>query len=389
MAYRRHYWERSAKRACKVLVDDGKKEERLVEEEQQDREDTSLLIYKLGRDMSITCLLRCSRSEYGRIASINRGFRSVISSGEIYKIRRQMGIIEHWVYFSCSLVEWDAFDPRSNHWMRLPVMTSNECFMSSDKESLGVGTELLVFGMETLSQIIYRYSLLDNKWSSGMQLNTPRFLFGSASVGGIAILAGGCNADGKLLRSAELYNSDTGKWVNLPRMNKARKLCSAVFVDGKFYVIGGMGPGYTALTCGEEYDMKTQTWREIPNMYPRRKEEEVRNAAVEAPPLIAVVNNVLYSADYTRCEVRRYDKATNSWVVLGQLPERVVSTDGWGVAFRACGDRILVLGGPRAYGGRYVEIYSWTPGEGGELKWKVLATRQLGHFVYNCAVMGC
>lgn len=302
-----------------------------------------------------------------------------------------MGIIEHWIYFSCSLLEWDAYDPNSNRWMRLPIMASNECFMSSDKESLAVGTELLVFGKETMSQVIYRYSILNNKWSSGMNMNTPRFLFGSASLGEVAILAGGCDPKGNLLNSAELYNSETGTWVTLPRMNKARKMCSAVFLEGKFYVIGGTGAGNTTLTCGEEYDLKTRTWREIPNMYPGRNAGDgaaVPVAAVEAPPLVAVVNDNLYAADYAHREVKRYDKARQVWVAVGRLPERVVSTNGWGLAFRACGDRLIVIGGPRALGGRMIEIYSWAPDQG-QLHWGVLASRQLGNFVYNCAVMGC
>ncbi|PPR83832.1 hypothetical protein GOBAR_AA36881 [Gossypium barbadense] len=116
-----------------------------------DHSETSLLIQQLGQDISINCLLRCSRSDYGAIASLNKGFRSVIRSGELYKLRREMGIVEHWIYFSCSLLEWEAFDPIRHRWMHLPKMTSNECFMCSDKESLAVGTELLVFGKEISS----------------------------------------------------------------------------------------------------------------------------------------------------------------------------------------------------------------------------------------------
>ncbi|KAG5608159.1 hypothetical protein H5410_019440 [Solanum commersonii] len=60
-----------------------------------------------------------------------------------------------------------------------------------------------------------------NTWSSRMQMNAPRCLFGSTSVGEIYILAG-----------------ETGTWKTLPSMNKWRKMC---FVDGNFYVIGGIG----------------------------------------------------------------------------------------------------------------------------------------------------
>ncbi|KAF9625990.1 hypothetical protein IFM89_028376 [Coptis chinensis] len=345
-----------------------------------DQSDSSSLIQPLGRDISINCLIRCSRSDYNLLASLNRSFNSLIRSGELYRLRRMMGVVEHWVYFSCHVLEWEAFDPIRRRWMHLPRMPANECFMCSDKESLAVGTELLVFGKEITSHVIWRYSILTNSWSSGMTMNFPRCLFGSASLGEIAILAGGCDSQGRVLCSAELYNSETGTWVTLPSMNKPRKMCSGVFMDGKFYVIGGSNS--ELLSCGEEYNLETRTWREIPNMFPGR------NGPTEAPPLVAVVNNQLYAADYAEKEVRKYNKEQNLWITVGRLPERAVSMNGWGLAFRACGDRLIVIGGPRALGGGIIELNSWVPKEGLP-QWAVLDRKHSGSFVYNCAVMGC
>lgn len=350
------------------------------------------LIHQIGRDNSINCLLHCSRSDYGSISSLNKSFRYLIRSGELYRLRRQMGIIEHWVYFSCNLLEWEAFDPITNRWMRLPRMTSNECFMCSDKESLAVGTELLVLGKEITSHVIYKYSILTNSWSFGMNMNFPRCLFGSASIGEIAIIAGGCDSNGNILSSAELYNSENGNWITLPSMNKARKMCSGVFMDGKFYVLGGIGAeNAKSLTCGEVYDLNMGSWRLIPNMFPQRSgggRAGEPPIVAEAPPLVAVVNNELYEADHAEKELRKYNKERNLWVSVGRLPERAVSMNGWGLAFRACGDRLIVIGGPRTLGGGIIELNSWTPAE--DLpKWEVLARKHSGSFVYNCAVMGC
>nr|GMD13453.1 F-box/kelch-repeat protein SKIP11-like [Ipomoea batatas] len=252
------------------------------------------------------------------------------------------------------MLEWEAFDPNLRRWMRLPTMNSNECFVFSDKESLAVGTELLVFGKDYMAQLIYRYSLLTNSWSTGMQMNEPRCLFGSACQWEIAIMAGGCDLQGKILSSAELYNSETGEWKLLPSMNKARKMCSAVFMDGKFYVIGGIGgPETKLLTSGEEYNLETETWTEV------KLGETPLPTTSEAPPLIAVVNDQLYAADYA---------------------EMVVN--------KACGDKLIVIGGPRASGPGFIEVNSWVPSEGPP-EWHLLGRKQSGSFVYNCAVMGC
>jgi hypothetical protein len=343
--------------------------------------DSNLLSEHLGRDISIHCLLRLSRSDYGSIAALNKSFQSLIRSGELYKLRRKADIVEHWVYFSCEALKWEAFDPNRNRWIHLPIMTCDPCFMLSDRESLAVGTELLVFGKELMAPMIHKYSLLTNMWSVGNMMNTPRFLFGSASLGEIAILAGGCDPCGNILSSAELYNADTGNWETLPNMNKARKMCSSVFMDGKFYVLGGIAADKkTQLTCGEEFDMKTKYWREIPNMLPVQTGETPPSFG--SPPLIAVVENVLYAADYGQQEVKKYDKDNNSWAIIGSFPEQATSVNGWGLAFRACGDKLLFLGG------RTMEINAWIPKEG-EPQWNRLAGKESGSYVRNCTVMGC
>jgi len=352
--------------------------------------DSNLLSEHLSRDISIQCLLRLSRSDYGSIAALNKSFQSLIRSGELYKLRRKAGIVEHWVYFSCEALQWEAFDPNRSRWMHLPKMTcDDQCFMLSDKESLAVGTELLVFGKGLMAPIIQKYNFLTNMWSVGKMMNNPRCLFGSASLGEIAILAGGCDPHGSILSSAELYNADTGNWETLPNMNKARKMCSSVFMDEKFYVLGGIAADKkTQLTCGEEFDVKTQKWREIPNMLPVRTGVFETPPSFGSPPLIAVVKNVLYAADYGKQEVKKYDKDNNSWDIIGSFPEQATSMNGWGLAFRACGDKLLFLGGPNIHGASMMEINAWIPNEGGP-QWNRLAGKQSGNYVRNCTVMGC
>ena len=146
--------------------------------------------------ISVSCLIRCSRSDYGSTASLSRVFWSLVRSNDLYKLRRLNGVIEHWIYFSCDLLEWEAFDPIQHRWMHLPRMTPYESFIWYDKESLAIRTELLVFGKEVTSHVIYAYSILTNTWTSGMRMNAPRCLFGSTSLGEKAILVGGCTRKG-------------------------------------------------------------------------------------------------------------------------------------------------------------------------------------------------
>ncbi|PHU02665.1 F-box/kelch-repeat protein [Capsicum chinense] len=85
--------------------------------------------------------------------------------------------------------------------------------------------------------MIVSCSPIRNLWQL---MNVPRCFFGK-SLGEIAIFAGGCDLQGKIHSSAELYDSETATWKTLRSMNKPRKMCSGVFMDGKFYVLGGIG----------------------------------------------------------------------------------------------------------------------------------------------------
>ncbi|KAK1433336.1 hypothetical protein QVD17_10246 [Tagetes erecta] len=290
-------------------------------------------------------------------------------------------VITHWVYFSCHELKWEAFNPNSKEWMNLPIIMGDICFQLSDKESIAVGTELLVLGKCLSGHAVYKYNLLTNSWSEGQLMNKPRCLFGSASLGNIAIFAGGVSRSGKMVNEVEAYDSETGAWEMLPSLLKPRGMSSGVFMDGKFYVIGGCsGPDMKPLSCGEEYDLVAKQWKVIPDMSPGG------GGGSMAPPLLAVVDNELYAADYTTMEVKKYDKTLNVWECIGLLPKRAANVSGWGIAFKGCGDRVIIVAGPRAYGNTHVEIYAWAPKEGPP-QWSMLGRKKANNFVYNCAVM--
>ncbi|XP_071734854.1 F-box/kelch-repeat protein At5g60570 [Rutidosis leptorrhynchoides] len=338
-------------------------------------------------DVALMCLAWVCRFDYASLSSLNVRYNSLVKSGYLYELRKQLGIIEHWVYMVSDPRGWEGFDPISKNWMKLPKMPCDECFNHADKESLAVGSELLVFGRELFGFAIWKYSLFQRRWLKCEGMNQPRCLFGSGTLGSKAIVAGGTDQNGKVLKSAELYDSTTGKWEMLPNMHSPRRLCSGFFMDGKFYVIGGMTSPTDWLTCGEEFDLETKTWRKIEGMYPNV------NRAAQAPPLVAVVSDELYAVEYLSNMVKKYDKVKNLWNVLGRLPVRADLSNGWGLAFKACGKRLLVVGGQRGPEGENIVLNSWSPNSGvkdGILDWQVLGVKEhSGVFVYNCAVMGC
>ncbi|CAL5211023.1 unnamed protein product [Lathyrus oleraceus] len=160
-------------------------------------------------------------------------------------------------------------------------------------------------------------------------------------------------------------------------------------MDGNFYVVGAIATDkITQLTCGEEFDMTTKEWREIPNMFSMLNEVLETPVPSGSPPLIVVVNNVLYAADYSQQEVKKYVKGNNSRVTIGGFPQQANSINGWGLAFRACGDKLIFLGGHSLHGRGMLEINAWVPDENAP-QWNQLATKESRSFVHNCTVMGC
>ncbi|KAM3206096.1 hypothetical protein ACQJBY_061650 [Aegilops geniculata] len=361
--------------------------------EQKDVISWSNTIDVIGRDLFIYCLHRLSRWEYGAIASLNRDFNSVVRNGDIYRLRRKNGVAEHWLYLSCgnnNPPEWEAYDPSSlsERWIQVPKMPPAQSIIIW--ESLAVGTELLVSG--DCGRVALRYSILTNSWTGladADAMNTPRYFSGSASVGEKAYVAGGyAHSSRSVLSSAEMYDSETHTWTPLPSMNRARCRCSGAFMDGKFYVIGGVSSSLDeVLRCGEEYDLNRRSWRVIHNM-----SQGLNQTRLGAAPRIAVVNNELYGADYSENnELKRYDKLDNKWITIGKLPVRS-SNKGryvWDMGFRACGDRLIVIGPPinSSSDEKVVELHSWTP-DGQPPVWNLFATRPYDYWIM-CAVMGC
>ncbi|VAI00437.1 unnamed protein product [Triticum turgidum subsp. durum] len=351
--------------------------------EQQDVISWSNIIDVIGRDLFIYCLHRLSRWDYGAIASLNRDFNLVVHNGDIYRLRRKNGVAEHWLYLSFGNPhEWEAYDPSTGRWIQVPKMPPDQNIVW---ESLAVGTELLLFADK---RVVLRYSILTNSWTCNCQAdarNTPRSRFGSASAGEKAYVAGGLDSSQFVLRSAEMYDSETHTWTPLPSMNRARYGCSGAFMDGKFYVIGGVSSRREVLTCGEEYDLERRSWRVIHNM-----SQGLNETDEGAPLLLAVVKNELYAADYSENnDLRQYDKLDNKWITLGKLPVQSKGKDGRDMGFRACGDRLIVIGRPKnSSDEKVVELHSWTP-DGQLPVWNLSATRPYGRSNIVCVVMGC
>lgn len=340
----------------------------------------------LSYELESLILARFPRSEYWKLCFLNKRCLALLRSGELFKIRREIGFKEPSVFMLASgESSWWSFDREFSSRRKLPVLPSDFCFTSGDKESLCAGTHLLVSGKEIDGLVIWRYELATNEWFKGPCMVNPRCLFASATCGNSAFVAGGVGmaANSQVYDTAEKYNPDDRSWEPLPRMKRRRKMCSGCYMDDKFYVIGGRNDE-GELTCGEFFN--GNRWELIPDML---KDDPVRTC--HSPPLVAVVNNELYSLEASSNQLKVYLKKSNTWKHLGPVPVRADFNRGWGVAFKSLGNELLVIGASSvSYSGNCMAIYTCCPNpDASILEWRPLdgGRNQLSHFILNCSVM--
>ncbi|KAK7311357.1 hypothetical protein RJT34_09444 [Clitoria ternatea] len=348
-------------------------------------------VESLSDELETSILARFPRSQHWKLCFLNKRFLELVKSCEIYKIRRELGYKEPSVFMLASgESNWWGMDWPFKSSRRLPPIQSDYSFEFGDKESFCAGSHLLVSGKEIDGAVIWRYhSESNSEWLKGPSMINPRCLFASATCGIFAFVAGGLEATTytQTLDSAEKYNSESQCWEPLPRMNKKRKFCSGCFMDNKFYVIGGQDEHRKDLTCGEFYDGKTNTWNLIPDIW-----KDIPLSVSHSPPLLAVVNNELYTLDASSNELKVYVKGSNTWNKLGVVPVRADAQRGWGVAFKSLGDELLVIGAPSmSHSERALSMYTCCPDPDAEkLRWRKIecGSIQINPFIRNCAVMG-
>ncbi|THU49035.1 hypothetical protein C4D60_Mb06t05330 [Musa balbisiana] len=89
-------------------------------------DDNPRLIPSLPDEVSIQILARLPRIHYLNVKLISRRWMTAVMSGELFQMRRQLGVTEEWLYVMTKTrgdkYSWQALDPRSGKWQRLPPM---------------------------------------------------------------------------------------------------------------------------------------------------------------------------------------------------------------------------------------------------------------------------
>ena len=181
------------------------------------------------------------------------------------------------------------------------------------------------------------YALRGSRWVQLPSLNQPRAAGAAAVVGDKIVVVGG-QADGKLVRTTEVF--DGNKWETKSPMPTPREHLAAAS-DGKYvYVVGGrnLGPDKNSAAL-ERYDPATDTWERLPHMPTARGG---LGAAIVGGHLVAIGGE---TPTDVLGKVESYNPASKRWTRAPSLRD-----PRHGVVLLAIGRSLYAFGGGRKPG---------------------------------------
>ncbi|CAC5412253.1 KLHL31 [Mytilus coruscus] len=162
---------------------------------------------------------------------------------------------------------------------------------------------------ESVSDDIYRYSFLEERWETVSTIPGERHHHAVAVLGGFLYVAGGERTNNHKSPENTVYRYDprTNAWLAVASMKYKRQSFQLVALNGMLYAIGGRMDKNESLDIVERYNPNTDKWEEVaPLCSPKR--------CVAA----AVLNGRIYvvggSGDkMVSSKVERYHPAENKW----------------------------------------------------------------------------
>ena len=185
-------------------------------------------------------------------------------------------------------------------------------------------------------------------WAPAPSMLTPREDFGAvAGPDGRIYVAGGNDANGNLLNSAEVYDPSARSWKAIASMPTTRdSVALANGGDGRIYAIGGetAASHSPAIATVEAYEPTSNRWSTVAPMHTARK---LAAAATGADGRIYAISGVDTFFNPLR-SVEAYDPRTNTWHDVAPLQ----TGRGFPAATIGRDERIYVMGG---YGGNFLD----------------------------------
>lgn len=299
-------------------------------------ENSARLIPSLPDEISILILARLPRICYFNVRLVSKKWKATIMSSEIFKLRKELGTTEEWLYLLTKVEEdkllWHGFDPLSKKWQRLPRMPN----VVYDEGYHGGSSK---FWMGNMLGVNARIADIIRGWL-GQKNSLDQLPYCGCAIGAVdrcLYVIGGFSRT-SAMKCVWRYDPIQNAWSETSAMSTGRAYCKTGILNDKLYVVGGVSRGrggLIPLQSAEVLDPSTGIWSEIPSM-PFSKAQTLPAAfLVDMLKPIATgltsymgrlcVPQSLYSWPFfVDVGGETYDPETNSW---NEMP--VGMGDGW------------------------------------------------------------
>lgn len=311
-------------------------------------EESERLIPSLPDEVSIQIIARLPRVCYFNVQLVSRKWMATVMSPELYKLRKELGTTEEWLYLLTKVEDdklfWHGLDPLSRKWQRLPMMP-NVVYEDESRKGLSgllmwnmVGTSLNI--ADFIRGWLGRKESLDQMPYCGCAIG---------AVDGCLYVLGGFSR-ALTMKCVWKFDPIRNQWSEVASMSTGRAYCKTGILNNKLYVVGGVSQGrggLTPLQSAEVFDPSTGTWSEVPSM-PFSKAQVLPTAFLAdmlkpiATGLTSYMGRLcvpqsLYSWPFfVDVGGEIYDPETNSWV---EMPNGM--GEGWPA--RQAGTKLSVV----------------------------------------------
>ncbi|KAK2978575.1 hypothetical protein RJ640_006694 [Escallonia rubra] len=229
--------------------------------------ENSRLISSLPDEISIQILARLPRASYFTLRLVARNWKAAITSPELFNLRKELGLTEEWLYLLTKVEDdklvWQALDPWSRKWQRLPPMPNVVSNDEHRKGLSGLWTWNLVGPYTNIANVMRRWL----RWNDEPE-PLPFSGCATGALGSCLYVLGGFSRD-SAMRCVWKYDPVLNAWSEVPPMSTGRAYCRTSVLDNKLYVVGGVSQGQggvAPLQSAEVFDPCSGAWSELPSM---------------------------------------------------------------------------------------------------------------------------
>ncbi|XWS70568.1 hypothetical protein CRYUN_Cryun03dG0058600 [Craigia yunnanensis] len=244
--------------------------------DQENHKKLEPLIPGLPNEIAELCLLHLPYPYQSLVRSVSCSWNRAIMDPGFLLSKRSLSLSLPYLFVfafhnSTARIQWQALDPRSGRWFKLPSMPCPKtvCPPGFACTSFPRQGQLYVLGgmrsdTETSMQTTTVYTTSTNQWSIASPMMTPRSFFVAGNVNGKIIAVGGSGAGyNDSITSVECYDPQKDTWESVAKMRMGLARYDSAVVGSKMYVTEGWTWPFLFPPRGVVYDLENDTWQEM------------------------------------------------------------------------------------------------------------------------------